>query len=107
MSGELFPDRRRASGVRFDGLDARGGRWNVDSQEALDEPDASENWRRGRAVGRDFENRGLSQESAPRGGFRKLDRLKGDGFNGGGNLVVLRQAFIDIGEVGVDEVPGR
>ena len=74
----------------------------MEAEDALHDPDAAENRRRGGAVGGHFENARLSHDSAADGVFRERDlahRDPGDARD----AVVFRQTFIEEREVGIDD----
>lgn len=92
-----------AAGVRFDRFDPGGWRWNVDAQEAFHDPSATEDRGSGRAVGRNAEDAGLGEESATRRVGGKIDASWFGSFQGA-QFVVIGEALVEEGEVGVDEI---
>src|SRR6185437_12818445 len=100
---QLLPDRDRAADVRFNGGNTwwRGG---PKTENALHDPHAAKNRRRGRAVRGYFEDTRLRHESTAHGIFRQCDLPHGDSRHAG-YAVMSREALIQKSEVRIDDVP--
>ena len=100
---ELFADRGGSAGVRFDCCDPGGRRGNVEAEEAFNNPYSAQDRRSRGAIGGDTQNAGLGEESAAWGVFWELDKAWLDALENR-ESVVLGEAFVKEGEVGVDEI---
>src|SRR5579883_538008 len=94
-----------APDIWFDG--GHAGRLNESgTEDALHDPDPSDYWRGGGAVGRHLEHARLGQQAAADGVFRECNPAHCDSGNAG-YAVVLRKAFVEEGEIGINNVARR
>ena len=102
--GELVADGDCAADVGLDGGDAGGRGRDGFGKDLIEDPDSPQDGRGVGAIGGHFENAGLGEEAA-------ADGVVGDFHDFGifvsldsGDAVVTGEAFVEDGEIGVDEV---
>ena len=102
--GELIADGDGATDVGFDSGDT-GWRWRDGAgEDVVEDPDAAEDGGGVGAIGGDFEDAGVSKDAATDGVGRESDNARVFVARDAGDVVVEGEAFVEDGEVGVDEV---
>ena len=101
---ELLADRRGSADVRLDGGHVFRRRIGRGAEDAVEHVSAAHHGRGAGAVGGDFQDRALRDEAAAPGVGGEAD-LADPAALDAGDAVVLGEAFVEHGEVAVQDVP--
>ena len=105
MRGELLAHGRGTAHIRLDGGNARWRRWRGSAEEIFQDPCAARDGRCGRAIGADFQNARLGEETTARTVLRQWHATNGEPLDTR-DSVELRESSIHHREIRRDEMRG-